>query len=168
PPAELADRAERDRPLAEVLRPRGRFELVVPARPQLGELALGAVLRERVRLRGGLGERHAGTRAASRIAAAERSTSAVVVRQLETETRIACSPNQSVPLIQQVPSCCTRAIVSRVVSPSPKRTSTWFSTTSFSSVAPPASSSSANNCACSQQRSTSAVMPVRPSERIAA
>ena len=42
--------------------------------------------------------------AARRIASIERSTSSLVVAQLETEMRIASMPCQVVPLSQQVPS----------------------------------------------------------------
>src|SRR5581483_7514244 len=79
-PAELPDRPERDGALAKVRAPRGALELVLPRRAQLREVALGARLRELVRLRRRFGERHAYTAAASRIAAAERSTSSDVVR----------------------------------------------------------------------------------------
>ena len=58
PEAELPDRPVGDGALAEVLRPRGRLDLLVPLRAQLGELALLARLGERVGLGGCLGERH--------------------------------------------------------------------------------------------------------------
>ena len=54
---ELADRAVRDRALAEVRRARRGFELVVPLRAQLRQLALVALLRERVGLSRSFGER---------------------------------------------------------------------------------------------------------------
>jgi hypothetical protein len=49
--AELADRAERDRTLAEVGGARRSLELVVPLRAQLRERTLVTVVRERVGLR---------------------------------------------------------------------------------------------------------------------
>src|SRR5262249_30553398 len=111
---------------AEVHTPRRSLELFVPLGAQRGELLRGTVLRELVGARGCLGEGHTleCRCAAARIAAADRSTSSSVVRQLETEMRIACSPSQSVPPSQQVPSSCTSRITSRVRSPSPNRTST--------------------------------------------
>ena len=51
--AELADRPVRDSALAVVVRAGGRLELVGPLRPQAGELALGALLRERGSFRSG-------------------------------------------------------------------------------------------------------------------
>ena len=60
-PAELADRAERDGALAEVGAARGALEIVGPLRAEIGELALGAALRELVALRRRLRERHACT-----------------------------------------------------------------------------------------------------------
>ena len=56
--AELADGAIGDGAHAEVLRPGVRLDLVVPPRPQPGELALRAGLGERVRLDSCLGEVH--------------------------------------------------------------------------------------------------------------
>ena len=58
PVAELADRAVRRGALPEVRASRRRLQLVVPLRPELGELPLGAALRELVGLDGRLGERH--------------------------------------------------------------------------------------------------------------
>ena len=59
--------------------------------------------------------------------------------------------------------------LTRVASSSPKRTSTWLRTTSLSTSTPSASRSrSAMRAASAQQRSTSARMPSRPSERMAA
>src|SRR5262249_20679436 len=55
--AELADRAVGDGALAVVLRARGEVELLAPLRAQVGELALGALLREAVRLDGRVRER---------------------------------------------------------------------------------------------------------------
>ena len=49
-----------------------------------------------------------------RIAATERSASASVVDQFETEIRIAAMPCQVVPPSQQVPSAWTAATTSRV------------------------------------------------------
>jgi hypothetical protein len=46
---ELPDRAVRDSTLAVVGRPRLTFDLVLPPGSQLGQLALGALLRERGR-----------------------------------------------------------------------------------------------------------------------
>jgi hypothetical protein len=49
--AELADRAVGERALAEVLAPGSALDLVLPARPERGELALGALLGQLGRLR---------------------------------------------------------------------------------------------------------------------
>ena len=68
-PAELPDRAKRDRALAEVGAARGALEIVGPLRAEIRQLALGAALRELVALSRSLGERHAGTPAAAKIAA---------------------------------------------------------------------------------------------------
>jgi len=57
-PAELPDRAERDRALAKVGAPYARLELVPPRLAQVGELALGARQRELVRLGRRLREGH--------------------------------------------------------------------------------------------------------------
>ena len=57
-PAKLPDRAERDRPLAEVGAARRGLEIVGPFRAELGELPLGALLRERVGLGGCFLQRH--------------------------------------------------------------------------------------------------------------
>jgi hypothetical protein len=51
---------------------------------------------------------------AATIASELRFTSASVVLQLQTEIRISACPRHTVPDSQQVPSCCTRAITSRV------------------------------------------------------
>ena len=53
PEAELPDRAVGDRTLAVVGRADRRLELVLPARTQVGQLTLGALARELVRLGGG-------------------------------------------------------------------------------------------------------------------
>jgi hypothetical protein len=53
PEAKLTYGAVRDGPLLVVGRADRRFELVLPARPQLGELALGALSGQFVRLSGG-------------------------------------------------------------------------------------------------------------------
>ena len=69
----------------------------------------------------------------------------------------------TVPPAQHVPSRCTAAITARVRSSSPKRTSTWFSTTSLTistSAAP--RSRSAMRRARRQWRSTSSSSPARP------
>jgi hypothetical protein len=58
PEAELADRPVGDRAHAEVLGAGVRLDVLVPLRPQLGELALGPRLGERVGLGGCLGEGH--------------------------------------------------------------------------------------------------------------
>ena len=71
-------------------------------------------------------------RAAARvlaIASTERSTSASVVDQFETEIRNSRSPRHVVAPSQQVPSSCTRRSTRSVGSSSPTRTSTWLSTT---------------------------------------
>src|SRR5258707_1027482 len=122
-------------PLQVLCDARSRFYVVAPGAAQIGELAFVPFLRERIGLCRGFLERHTATTAASRIAEAERSTSSAVVLQFETDIRIACSPFHSVPLSQQTPPSCTRAIVSRVRSPSPNRTSTWLRTTSLTIVA---------------------------------
>ncbi|HEY3051426.1 MAG TPA: hypothetical protein VGJ40_06830 [Gaiellaceae bacterium] len=49
----MADRAIRDGALAVVGRAGRGLELVLPARPEVGELTLGALAGERIRLRGG-------------------------------------------------------------------------------------------------------------------
>src|SRR5207245_2810802 len=88
--------------------------------------------------------------------------------QVETPLRIARRPAHSVPHIQASPLACTSAST-RSVSPSlAKRKSTWLRTTSLSTSAPSSRSPSANERAWAQQRSTSAPIPSRPSERIAA
>jgi hypothetical protein len=51
--AELADRPIRDSALPVVGRARFTLDLVLPLRPQLGQLALRALLRERGRFRSG-------------------------------------------------------------------------------------------------------------------
>ena len=72
-----------------------------------------------------------------RIAATDRSASASVVLQFETEIRIAARPCQVVPPSQHVPSAWTAAMTARVKasasppSPGSNRTRTWFSTTSL-------------------------------------
>src|SRR4051794_31556788 len=167
-PAELPDRTIGDGSLAKIAAARRSLEVVAPGRAKVRELALRPGLRELVCLRCGLCKRHAGTPAAARMESTALSTSRSVARQFETEIRIACSPSQSVPLSQHVPSCCTRAITSRVCSPSPNRTSTWLRTTSLSTVAPPASSAAAKRRAFEQHRSIISAMPLRPSERMAA
>jgi hypothetical protein len=72
------------------------------------------------------------TAATRRMASSDRSTSSSVVAQEHTLMRIAVWPCQTVPPHQQVPSRWIPAITRRVRSGSPKDTSTWFSTTSFS------------------------------------
>ena len=91
--------------------------------------------------------------ATRRIAATERSTSASVVDQFDTETRISRRPRQVVPPSQQVPSRCTPSMTRSVRASSPKPTSTWLRTTSLTTSAPPAASPSAN-------RSSQAAAPV--------
>ena len=56
---ELSDGPVGDRPLAVVGDARGAFDLVLPLAPQIGELALLALLGECVGLRRRLGERQA-------------------------------------------------------------------------------------------------------------
>ncbi len=64
-------------------------------------------------------------RAAARIASADLSASSADVCQPTTEMRITACPRNVLPLSQQVPSSCTRAITSFVASSSsPKRTIT--------------------------------------------
>src|SRR5207253_8254988 len=57
-PAELADRTKRDRALAKVRAARGLLEPVAPLAAQIGELALGARLRELVGPGRRFGKRH--------------------------------------------------------------------------------------------------------------
>jgi hypothetical protein len=52
--------------------------------------------------------------AARRIASTDRSTSSVVVDQLDTEILIAAFPCQVVPPSQQIPSSCTSFTTARV------------------------------------------------------
>src|SRR6185312_9890038 len=82
-----------------------------------------------------------------RIASTERSASASVVLQFDTEIRIAARPCHVVPPSQHVPSSWTAETTRRVnasvaaSSPPPggeNRTSTWLSTTSFRIVTPSA------------------------------
>jgi hypothetical protein len=112
----------------------------------------------------------AGERAAARIASAERSMSSLVVCQPTTDTRITARPRKVLPLSQHVPSRCTRSMTAFVISSSSeKRTSTWLSTTSLRTSTPSARSSrAAIRWARSQQPSTSAASPSRPSDRSAA
>jgi hypothetical protein len=56
PEAELPDRPVRDGAFAVVRRADGSLELVLPARPEIRELTLCALARERIRLRGGCRE----------------------------------------------------------------------------------------------------------------
>ena len=117
------------------------------------------------------GHSHPGTRVvrAAKMAATDRSTSASVVRQLDTEMRIRRLRCQLVAPIQHSPERCT-ASMTRVVSSSlPKLTSTWLSTTSLTTVTPSAAlSCSAKRPARAQHRSTSSATPDRPSWRSAA
>ena len=57
-PAELADRAIRDRAGAEIARPRRRLDLVAPLLAQVGQLALASGLRQLVRLNRRFCKRH--------------------------------------------------------------------------------------------------------------
>jgi hypothetical protein len=102
------------------------------------------------------------------IAARLASTSSALVAQEQTLMRIAVWPCHSGTPHQQVPSICSSAMTRRVVSASPKLTSTWFSTTSFSTVWPAAARPSAKRRACAQQRSTSSATPLLPSAASAA
>ena len=102
-------------------------------------------------------------------AATVRSMSASVVRQLETETRIAARPSHVVPPIHASPLCWTCASTALVVASSPKRNSTWLITTSLRSSQPGSDETAvAKRVARSQQRSTRSATPSRPSERSAA
>lgn len=92
-----------------------------------------------------------------------RSTSASVVLQPLTLTRIARIPCHVVGPHQHVPSACTAAITASVVSCAPNDTSTWFSTTSLSATKPALRSPTANLRASSQLRSTRSATPSRPS-----
>ena len=103
------------------------------------------------------------------IASADRSMSASVVAQLETEMRMAAMPCHVVPPAQHVPSSWTAAMTARVRSSlSSKRTSTWLSTTSLRIAISSAPRRSAMRRASAQQRSTRSATPSRPSERSAA
>ena len=108
--------------------------------------------------------------AAAAIARTDRSTSASVVRQLDTEIRMSRWPCQVVEPIQHWPERCTASMTRSVVaSSSPNRTSTWFKTTSLTTQMPSmAVSWVAKRRARTQQRSTSSAMPLRPSSRSAA
>ena len=116
------------------------------------------------------------TAAQRRMASAERSMSSWVVRQFDTDTRIAATPCQVVPPSQQVPSRCTAAITSRVRAsaassspPAVNRTRTWLRTTSLRISTPgPSASRSAIRRARTQDRSISSARPSRPSDRSAA
>ena len=107
-----------------------------------------------------------------RIEAAERSMSSSVVFQFDTEMRIAGSPFHRVPPAQQTPSAWTYSITAGdtlVPSGSPKRASTWFSTTSLRMVTPASRSRIEAMCeAARQQRSIRASIPERPNVRSAA
>ena len=70
------------------------------------------------------------------MAATERSTSAAVVRQLDTEIRIRRRPCQVVAPIQHSPERCTLSTTRSVRASSPKLTKTWFRTTSLAIVTP--------------------------------
>ena len=59
-------------------------------------------------------------------AATVRVTSSSLVRQFETEMRIAARPSHVVPLIHASPLRCTASRTARVVSSSANRSSTWF------------------------------------------
>src|SRR5207237_9038466 len=65
PEAELTDRPIGNGPLPVVVTASGSFELVVPLGPQLGQLALSAVLRETVGTSRSLGEAQLGSAAPS-------------------------------------------------------------------------------------------------------
>src|SRR5579859_1132942 len=108
--------------------------------------------------------------AAATIARADRSMSASVVRQLETEMRMRRWPCQVVDPIQHSPDRCTASMTRSVVaSSSPNRTSTWFRTTLLTTAMPSTSSSwVAKRRAKPQHRSTSSATPLRPSSRSAA
>jgi hypothetical protein len=92
-----------------------------------------------------------------------------VVCQPTIEIRITTCPSNVLPLSQQVPSRWTRSMTAAVVASSPKRASTWLRTTSLTTSTPgSAASRSAIRRAWSQQPSTSAATPSRPSARRAA
>ncbi len=103
------------------------------------------------------------------MASTERSTSASVVRQLQTEMRMQRRPRQVVALVQQVPSRWMRATSRSVASSGPSgRTSTWLSPWATTSRPGWAASRSAKRSAHAHRRSTSSATPLRPSERRAA
>ena len=108
--------------------------------------------------------------AASRIAAAERSTSSRTSASSTTEIRIAAAPvpgrarQPARAVLLDAPDDLARGVSSS----SPKRTSTWFSTTSFRTSTPVLRRRGGRRT-CerrSQQRSTSSATPVRPSARM--
>ena len=108
--------------------------------------------------------------AASRIAPAERSTSSSLVRQFETEIRIAALPCQTVPESQHVPSSCTPfTVASRqrvVVAEADEHLVEHDLVQDLDAGLGAEQLREAR--AWSQQRSTIAAMPSLPSARIAA
>src|SRR5215510_5320876 len=101
------------------------------------------------------------------IASKLRSTSSSVVAHEETLMRIAARPCHTVPPHQQVPSAWIASITRRVVSSSPKETSAWLSTTSFSISYPAARNPSAKRDAWRQHLSIRSASPALPRERSA-
>ena len=93
----------------------------------------------------------------------DRSTSASVADQFETQMRIRRLPRHLVPPIQQVPSRWTASNTRSVRASSPKETSTWFSTTSLAISTPPSVKPRANRRVRPQHRSTRSATPPHPS-----
>ena len=97
------------------------------------------------------------TLSAALIDEAERVMSEGVVRQPDTEMRIARSPCQLVPPAQHTRPACTRAITAGVMfSPvrDSNRTSTWFRTMSFRTRAPGSRRSASPICRAASQRTS--------------
>ena len=107
--------------------------------------------------------------ATRRMAATDRSTSASVVDQLDTEIRISRRPRQEVPPSQQVPSRCTPSIdrIGAGVGAEPDQHLVEHDVVDAPRRRRPRSPS-ANRRASAQQRSTSSATPSEPSSRSAA
>ena len=90
----------------------------------------------------------------------------VVVRQFETESRIAARPSQVVPLIHASPLACTAARTARVVVVVARSgTSTWFSTTSFRISQPGELRERVREAARARAAALDEVGDARPAER---
>ena len=88
-----------------------------------------------------------------------------LVRQFETESRIAARPSQVVPLIQASPLAWTAASTRSSSSSSAKRNRTWFSTTSFSTSQPWSSTMPVRELAGARARALDELGDARPAER---